>query len=198
MSTDTWMLTRSARRFDLAAPTPAMVCIEDIAWHLSLINRFTGATVRPYSVAEHCLLVTEILERSVIGIDPMCLRAALLHDAPEAYTNDLSSPMKRRMGLHWRDAELPIVHAVEAHFGIAQAAQRHALAIHHADLVALATERRDLMAAHPDVWPDLAYVEPVDWIDLNDREGMDWTDWHLAYLCKHEEIAAAIEGAAAA
>jgi hypothetical protein len=185
----TYMLTRSARRFELAAPKASMVCIEDIAWHLALINRFCGATTRPYSVAEHCLLVTEILERSVPNINAMCLRAALLHDAPEAYTNDLSTPMKERIGQAWREAERPIVAAVEAHFGIAKAAQQFALAIKHADLVALATERRDLMAAHPDAWPCLEGVQPVAWIDLNDREGMEWSDWRLAYLCKHEEIA---------
>jgi hypothetical protein len=188
----TFMLTRSARRFDLAAPTPGMVSIEDIAWHLSLINRFTGATVRPYSVAEHSLLVTEILERSITPTDHMLLRAALLHDAPEAYTNDLSSPMKRRVGEAWREAELPIVIAVERHFGTSQAMHQHAAAIHRADMIALATERRDLLAAHPDAWPDLDGIEPVDWIDLNDREGMDWTDWRLAYLCKHEELGAAL------
>jgi uncharacterized protein len=193
----TVMLTRTARRFDLAAPTPGMVCIEDIAWHLSMINRFCGATVRPYSVAEHCLLVTEILERSIAPTDHSMLRAALLHDAPEAYTNDLSSPMKQRVGETWREAELPIVIAVERHFGTSQAMHQHAAAIHHADMVALATERRDLMAPHPDMWPCLEGIEPVDWIDLNDREGMAWTDWRLAYLCKHAELAAAMEASQA-
>ena len=189
----TWLLTRFGRRFDLASPTPSMVHIEDIAWHLSLINRFAGATARPYSVAEHCLLVTEILERSVTGIDAMCLRAALLHDAAEAYTNDLSTPMKHHIGQAWAEAERPIVAAVEQHFGIEAAARTHAIAIHYADLVALATERRDLIIEHADEWPRLNGVEPVDWIDLNDRDGMDWTDWRLAYLAKHEEVCALIE-----
>jgi hypothetical protein len=184
-----WMLTRTGRRFHLAAPLPSMVCIEDVAWHLSLINRFTGATVRPYSVAEHCLLVVEILERAVSGIDALCLRAALVHDAPEAYTNDLSSPMKRVVGPAWHQAERRIASAVHAHFGTAAAIERHAVAIHHADMVALATERRDLMPADPAPWPCLDGVEPVDWIDLNDRDGMDWTDWRLAYLDKHEDLA---------
>lgn len=191
----TIMLTRTARRFDLAAPTPFMVCIEDVAWHLSLINRFTGATARPYSVAEHCLFVVEILERLFVPTNHMLLRAGLLHDAPEAYTSDLSSPMKQRLGAAWREAELPIVIAVERHFGIAQAMHQHAAAIHHADMVALATERRDLMAPHPETWPCLEGIEPADWIDLNDREGMAPRDWHLAFRLKHEELAAAIEAA---
>jgi hypothetical protein len=171
-----------------------MVCIEDVAWHLSLINRFCGATVRPYSVAEHCLLVTEILERSVPNAAPMLLRCALLHDAPEAYTNDLSTPMKHRLGQAWTKTELPIVGAVQQHFGIYFAEPYNRDLVKHADLVALATERRDLMAAHPDCWPCLEGIEPVDWIDLNDREGMEWDDWRLAYLEKHAEIGAACEG----
>jgi uncharacterized protein len=185
--------TRTGRVFNLDAPTPSMVCIEDIAWHLSNINRWTGATVRPYSVAEHSLLVCEILERSIVPTDHMLLRAALLHDAPEAYTNDLSSPMKQRVGRAWREAELPIVIAVERHFGTSQAMHHHALVIHHADMVARATEARDLLAPCPGMFPELEGITPVDWIDLNDREGMGWTDWRLAFLAKHEELAAAIE-----
>jgi uncharacterized protein len=191
-----WILTHTGRRFNLEAPLPSMVCIEDIAWHLSLVNRFTGATARPYSVAEHSLLVAEILERTVTGIDAMCLRAALLHDAAEAYTNDLSSPMKALAGAWWREAERKVERAVHAHFGTEGAARQHAIAIHYADRVALATERRDLMPPHAEPWPCLQDVEPVEWIDLNAREGMDWTDWRLAYLAKHEELAALCEAVA--
>lgn len=32
--------------------------------------------------------------------------------------------------------------------------------VKHADLVALATEKRDLMPAHPEPWPCLADIEP--------------------------------------
>jgi len=187
-----WLLTRHAVRFELGRPLPSMVRIEDIAHHLALINRFTGATARPYSVAEHSLLVAEILERSGVS-DPMCLRAALLHDAHEAITGDISSPLKSYLDNTYRIVERGVVEAMEQHFGIADAARRHAIVIKHADLVALATERRDLMPAHRDEWDILRGIEPVTWIDLNDREGMDWPDWRLAFLVRHAELAAQCE-----
>ena len=188
-----WMLTHTGRAFALGRPTPSMVCIEDVAHHLALINRFTGATGRPYSVAEHSLLVAEILERA--GARPMCLRAALLHDAHEAYVGDISTPVKTFLGEDWHRLERGVLGAVQQHFGIFEAARVHAVAIKYADLVALATERRDLIPAHPAPWATLRGVEPVDWIDLRDREGMDWTDWDLAFRVKHAEISDSIDKA---
>lgn len=188
-----WMLTHSAIAFNLGRPTPAMVCVEDIAHHLALTNRFCGATTRALSVAEHSLFVAEILQRNGGVQDPMCLRAALLHDAHEAYVGDISTPVKTFLGPHWARLEDGVMDAVQQHFGIAQAARAHQIVIKHADLMALATERRDLMPMHAAEWPVLRGVQPVDWIDLNDREGMDWTDWRLAFLCRHAELAAQIE-----
>lgn len=188
-SMQNWLLTRHAVRFELNRPLPSMVCIEDIAHHLALINRFTGATVRPYSVAEHSLLVAEILERANVT-NPMALRAALLHDAHEAITGDIASPLKCYLGNSYRIVEQGVVYAIEQHFGIAKAARQHAIVIKHADLVALATERRDLMPQHEAEWDILRGIEPVDWIDLNDRDGLAWTDWRLAFLVRHAELAA--------
>lgn len=62
-------------------------CIETIAFALSNINRYTGH-IGQYSVAEHCILVAEQL--------PLTLKlSGLLHDAPEAYIGDVSSPLKQ-------------------------------------------------------------------------------------------------------
>jgi len=188
----TWLLTHTGRSFSLGRPVPSQVCIEDVAWHLALTNRFTGATSRPYSVAEHSLLVCEILERA--NASPMCLRAALLHDAHEAYLGDVATPVKQYLGDGWHALERGVLGAVQQHFGIFYGQQQHAIAIKHADRVALATERRDLMPAGGGQWACLSGVEPVDWIDLRDREGMDWTDWELAFRIKHAELAALCEG----
>jgi hypothetical protein len=185
-----FIVTYTGREFPLARPRPSDVCIEDIAHGLSLINRFTGATRdRPYSVAEHSLLVVEILERDGNMADPMCLRAALLHDAHEAYCGDMATPVKRYAGAEWHALEGGIERAVAQHFGIEDAALRHRFVIKHADLVALATERRDLMAASGTAWPLIAGVQPVKWIDLRERAGMTWQDWERAFLMKHAELA---------
>ena len=60
--------------------------IETIASALSHVNRFNGH-VGVYSVAQHCALVALQLPRHL-------RLAGLLHDAPEAYLGDVTSPLK--------------------------------------------------------------------------------------------------------
>ena len=63
--------------------------IQDIAHHLSIINRHTGATPVPYSVAQHSVAVSQhFLDRDL-------RLAGLLHDAAEAYLTDIASPLKK-------------------------------------------------------------------------------------------------------
>lgn len=69
------------------------VCIEDIAHHLSLCCRYTGACPYHYSVAQHSLYVSQLMEKKYSGSKTMAL-AGLLHDAAEAYLNDMASPVK--------------------------------------------------------------------------------------------------------
>lgn len=67
--------------------------IHDIAHHLSNIGRYTGATPKFYSVAQHSVLVARYF---LLPIERM---AGLLHDAAEAYINDIASPLKRAPGM---------------------------------------------------------------------------------------------------
>ncbi|QIG73122.1 hypothetical protein EVC00_016 [Rhizobium phage RHph_N37] len=57
---------------------------------LSQINRFTGHAAYPFSVAQHtwnlCMTVPRHLKK-----------AAILHDFPEAWFNDLASPLKKEL-----------------------------------------------------------------------------------------------------
>lgn len=154
-----WILTRSGRKFDLANPTADMVDPTDIAHSLSMQCRFNGHTRHFYSVAQHCYLVSDMV--------PAEHRlAALLHDATEAYVGDLVRPLKEGMR-HFANS-----HGDECLYDLTERrvwiaiCQRFDLdpilpdCVKHADLVALATEKRDLMPEHPEPWPCLEGIDP--------------------------------------
>ncbi len=65
------------------------ICIEDIAHHLALINRFVGSTRQPINVAQHSLYVMYLVA------DTLWEREALFHDATEAYLGDMSKWVKQ-------------------------------------------------------------------------------------------------------
>ena len=155
----TWILTRSGRKFDLVRPTAAMVDPADIAHSLSMQCRFNGHTNQFYSVAQHCLLVADL-----VPVEHQL--AALLHDATEAYVGDMVRPLKEGMRHYaeaygarcpYEEAEERVWHAICARFSL-----DHDLpaSVKHADLVALATEKRDLMPEHPEHWPCLDGITP--------------------------------------
>ena len=83
----TTIQTFTGRAFDLANPDPDQVDVVDIAHALSQINRYTGHTTRPYTVAQHCVLISRI-------VPPEFAFDALMHDAAEAYVGDLSRPLR--------------------------------------------------------------------------------------------------------
>ena len=84
----TTVRTYTGKSIDLLRPDPAQICIDDIAHHLALINRYNGACPYPYSVAQHSLYVAAILP-------PELKLWGLLHDGAEYLLGDLVSPAKR-------------------------------------------------------------------------------------------------------
>lgn len=77
---------------DLLDPQPESIHPEDIAHHSGMACRYGGGVRHFYSVAEHAVLVSELLE--VEGHAADILQAGLLHDAAEAYISDIISPAK--------------------------------------------------------------------------------------------------------
>lgn len=156
----TWILTHSGKRVDLLLPDPETLDIEDVAHALARLCRFTGHTSKFYSVAQHSVLVAESMPK---GSSKALRRSALLHDAMEAYLGDCSSPLKMAMRLPsvngglLASARSPY-DVLEERFW-ASLALKYDLAydpaIKHADLVLLATERRDLMPAGGPPWGTL-------------------------------------------
>ena len=176
----TWMLTANGHVVDVKFMRLSdTISLSDIALSLAKLCRFAGHTNRLYSVAEHSMLVCEIMARDYGITDPAALLAGLMHDAHEAYTGDLTAPMKQAVGAAWHAAEASVHVEVLRRFNLLTASQTTALAIHAADMRALATERRDLMPPNDMPWPCLDGYTPVDWVDLNapERTALTWQQW---------------------
>ena len=185
----------SGAELDLHRPAPGTITASSLGWSLAQLNRFTGHARRPYCVAEHSLLVTEILERehgvTASNLDgAMALMAALMHDAHEAYCGDLHTPGKLAVGPAWRQFERRLEQAVHSAFALHGAMAAHGALIKQADLQALATERRDLLPPACTPWACLVGVEPLRWVNLAspERAAMAWTDWRDAWLARLDEL----------
>lgn len=87
----TWIQTRSGLAFDLLDPKPEQINLADIAWSLGRLARYTGHGLRHCSVAEHSVRCSDIAERKW---NQSVAWDCLMHDAHEAYTGDVSRPLK--------------------------------------------------------------------------------------------------------
>lgn len=130
------------------------VCIEDIAHSLSIINRFNGHTIKPYSVAQHCVLMSQLIDTD--NEDPFQETGiqfqALMHDAAEAYCGDVIRPIKRALTPLYNSLEDGIWAAIAARYGLPLELDQLDPAVKAADLHMLQTERRDLLPASPAPW----------------------------------------------
>ncbi|MEE2860222.1 MAG: HD domain-containing protein [Paracoccus sp. (in: a-proteobacteria)] len=115
-----WQRMLSGRRLDLLDPTPLDIEIGDIAHGLAFVARWNGQTRGdwPYSVAEHSLLVEDILTRLNPGIAPQWRLAALLHDAPEYVIGDMISPVKAALGREYGAMDDRLSSAIHRRFGL--------------------------------------------------------------------------------
>jgi 5'-deoxynucleotidase YfbR-like HD superfamily hydrolase len=147
------ILTATGQYFNFLQPQRHTILIEDIALGLSHVCRFAGQTRTLYTVAQHSVLVCDL----VASTHPQDAFAALMHDAHEAYVGDVPSPLKQLLP-DYKSLEDRIQGAVLARYGL----QRPLPAsVKHADLVLLATEQRDFMPAHDDEWVVIAGIEPL-------------------------------------
>lgn len=157
-----WIITYSGRRFYPMDPRTEDIFIEDIAHALSLLNRFTGHTKFPYSVAQHSWDVAEALNKWH-DVDKSIQLAGLLHDASETYVNDLARPLKRMLP-DYTAAENRILDVIDLKFNINTRAE----VIKLADARSLVTEAKTLCAGEewyvgpqwPESYPYIVHEQP--------------------------------------
>ena len=117
--------------------------IVDIAHHLALQNRFSGATKVPYSVAQHSVLVADLLWN--MDEPPIVSLEGLLHDAAEAFLSDIIRPLKHhsKFGHAYEKVEARVDRVIRKHFGLPKHMSK---AVRQADDTLVKAECRDLMA----------------------------------------------------
>jgi hypothetical protein len=163
---DRWIQTFDGVKFEPFMPRAEDVNIKDIAHSLAMICRFNGHCQRFYSVAEHCIHISNLVsnEARLFG---------LMHDAAEAYIGDIARPLKPHMG-DIKAIEADIMNAVLIRFNIMPSADIIA-EVKEADTRMLKTEQLQIMSPTPDSW-GLDDIEPYklklkcwEWQEAEDK-----------------------------
>ncbi len=127
-------VTRSGRIVNLVDPEVESIDIYDIASGLAYQGRFTGQTIEYYPVAIHSILVSYL-------VPPEQALAGLLHDAAEAYINDISRPVKPLL-VGYKILDNRLSDCIARKFGLTYPWSAE---IHAADQVAVAIEQNRLL-----------------------------------------------------
>jgi 5'-deoxynucleotidase YfbR-like HD superfamily hydrolase len=169
----TYIRTATGQRFWPLDPRPQDLDIIDIAHHLAYQGRFSGATRRFYSVAEHSCRVSLI--RPTLQ--------ALLHDASEAYCVDVPRPIKHDPAFSvYRDVEQKIWLVIAERFAVKSVMDP---LVHRADNCLLLAEKRDLMPSNvatenwnvwmPGIYPPITASDlPPKIYSLAPEVAMEW------------------------
>ncbi len=148
--------TLSGKHFNYNDIQEDAIVIEDIATALSHICRFAGHLPEFYSVGQHSVLVSHLVPQEFA-------LEALLHDAAEAYMQDIPAPLKRLLP-DYLVIEERVDAAIRKKFGLPT--EQHPT-VKYADLVMLASERRDFEIDDGTDWPMLDGIIPTDQFVIN-------------------------------
>ena len=143
------IMTASGKYYNFFEPQHYKFEIEAIAHSLSNQCRWTGNCKKFYSIAQHSVMVSEVVpeEHALAG---------LLHDGIESVMGDCSTTLKSLLPLY-KELEYNAEKEMFKQFGISFPMSRD---VKKADLILLATERRDLMP-YCGYWEMLEGVKPM-------------------------------------
>lgn len=114
-----WIMTCTGRRVYVVDPRPEDYHIDDIAAGLGNICRYNGQ-IPAMNVLEVCQTYYSVAQHSVtvaMMVPDGFKRAALLHDASEAYIGDVARPLKHYL-TEYQNIERSMMFAIYSKFGI--------------------------------------------------------------------------------
>lgn len=111
---DCWISLLSGTTFNYNFPEQSDVTIDDLAAATSNICRFAGHLPRFYSVAQHLVNTSKLVEGMGGSLDEQF--DAVMHDTAEAFTNDLPTPLKWALPI-FKELEIKIESAMGERFG---------------------------------------------------------------------------------
>lgn len=163
-----WSQTASGQRFYPLNPQASAVNLDDIAHHLSFVNRYGGATIYPYSVAQHTLLCVA-LARSLFPGNASLRRWAMLHDAPEYVLGDVVRPVKTLLS-QYDVLEARLMDVIADRFGLVPLTPHGEGDLRYIDQLACVIEMHTLLP-NREVWGGLPtyvggfdyYVREINW-----------------------------------
>lgn len=170
----------SGAMMDYNHPENSAASILDIATGLSNICRFSGQLPTFYSVAQHAVNVSYLLEGTGFEFD------GLMHDTAEAFTGDLPTPLKAAIP-QFKTLERRIEEVMAHRFGY----DLGVAPVKHADLVMLAAEKR-FVKNDTSHWVCLEEVEKeldYDWLWAN----LEWnqlspSEARELFLVRYDEV----------
>jgi 5'-deoxynucleotidase YfbR-like HD superfamily hydrolase len=177
--------TVSGRKINITDPDPTTIVIEDIAWALSRLPRFSGHSIPyvPYSVAQHCIQVAEELKEH----GPRMQLLGLLHDAAEAYINDLPSPVKHIPEIHAviKKLEDSLMAAIYTSLKINPPTAEEEIIVKSADKTQQAVEAYNFMYSRGKDWnlPEVSFTKLQQF-----REPMTSIDSYHKFLSYFEDL----------
>ncbi|MCI4643246.1 MAG: HD family hydrolase [Hyphomonadaceae bacterium] len=184
-----WQRMLSGRRLDLLNPSPMDVEIEDIAHGLARVARWNGQTQGPnaFSVAQHSLVVEQIVGELKPALPVEARLASLLHDAPEYVIGDMISPFKAVLGSDYKSVEGRLALAIHQRFGLpGEPAPALKKLIKRADLISAWLEATCL-AGFSSVEADQFFIRPPQELEL-DMTPLSPSAAQAAFLARFAEI----------
>lgn len=189
-----WQRMLSGRRLDLLDPSPLDIEIEDIAHGLAFVARWNGQTrgAHPYSVAEHSLLVEDLLRVLAPKLDAKWRLAALLHDAPEYVIGDMISPVKAAVGPGYKTLDSRLTAAVHLRFGLpAEIPATIKRQIKRADRISAWLEAVQI-AGFSEVEADRFFLRPTERIAQRVLQPRAPMAAKAAFLARHHDLLDAV------